>query len=243
MDAQRPPMRHARVPALPRLTNSTNVGEVERWGSVLSGGLLVAYGLSRRSWSGLLLAATGGVLAYRGVTGHCPVYGALGLSTADETDRMVRVETGLTVNRPPREVYEHWRRLEQLPRFMHHLASVEERSDGRSHWVARIPKGLGTLEWDAEIVEEREGERLAWRALPGGDVDNSGTVEFTETSDGETALHVVIEYRPPAGVAGKAVAHLLDPVFEQMVKEDVRRFKHLLEAGEIPTVEGQPRGA
>src|SRR5690606_4832794 len=135
-----------------------------------------------------------------------------------------------------------WWRLENLPRFMHHLRSVRELGGGRSHWVAKGPGPLPDVEWLAEITDEEENEVLAWRSLPGADVTNAGHVRFADAPGGGTEVRVRISYRAPAGAAGAAVARRLDPVFGQMVKEDVRRFKHLLEAGEVPTTEGQPSG-
>ena len=233
--------------AWPQASGSSriNVGRNERAASAVVGGLLALLGLSRFSVRGLLLAATGGVLLYRGASGHCPVFEALGHSTADADDvpQPAEVHTTLTVNKPRDEVYRFWRDVENLPRFMTHLEQVVRIDDTRSHWAARIPKDLGTLGWDAEVTEDEPGRRLAWRSLAGADVDNTGVVSFEDAPGGGTEVHVAIAYRPPAGAVGTAASRLLTPVFEQMVKEDVRRFKHLLEAGELPTTEGQPSGA
>lgn len=223
-------------------SSRVNVGKVERWISVLGGGMLTAYGLSRFSGKRMMLAATGGVLLYRGLTGHCPALGALGISTAREQPQPAHVVTALTVYKPREEVYAFWRELENLPRFMRHLESVRQLDGEYSQWSARIPGDLGSLSWQAEVIEERPGEKLAWRSVPGSEIDNAGSVLFREAPHGGTELHVTISYRPPAGAVGVAAAHLLTPVLEQMVKEDVRRFKHLMETGEIPTTEGQPAG-
>jgi uncharacterized membrane protein len=116
-------------------------------------------------------------------------------------------------------------------------------SDQCSHWVARAPRGLTTLEWDAETTEDRENELIAWRSLPDADVDNQGVVRFQDAPDGRgTEVHVSIQYRPLAGAIGDALARLLNPISSQLIKEDLRRFKRLLETGEIPTTEGQPTG-
>lgn len=227
-------------------TSQINVGPTERVVSVTGGLLLAAYGLRRFSLSGLTLAATGGALLFRGVTGHCPINAAIGRDSAaaDRGRPGVELRTTLTVDRPRDEVYRFWRRLENLPQFMHHLEDVRELDPRRSVWTAKVPKTSSTIEWEAEIEAEEEGRRLAWRSVAHADVDNAGEVRFEDAPGGRgTEVHVHISYRPPAAGAGRAVARLLNPVFEQMVKEDVRRFKHLLEAGSIPTTEGQPTGA
>jgi len=220
-----------------------NVGDAERVASTVGGALLALYGLSRRSPVGLALAGLGGVLVYRGATGHCPAFAALGVSTADgATPAPVQVVEAVTVAVPRERAYAFWRRLENLPRFMHHLERVRDLGDGRSHWVATGPGPLPDIEWLAEITEERENEVLAWRSLLGADMVNAGHVRFADAPGGGTEVRVRIAYQAPGGAVGASVAKRLDPLFGRMVKEDIRRFKHLLEAGEIPTVDGQPSG-
>lgn len=132
------------------------------------------------------------------------------------------------------EVYRFWRRLDNLPRFMTHLNRVTETPDGKSHWVAEAPAGLA-VEWDAEVINERENEVLAWRSLPGSDVVTAGSVNFDEARDGRsTQVSVNLQYAPPAGKAGAFIATLFGVEPSQTVREDLRRFKQLLEAGEIP---------
>lgn len=153
------------------------------------------------------------------------------------------IETSVTIGQPRAEVYAFWRNLENLPRFMKHLESVQDLGNGRSHWVAKSPVGGAPVEWDAEIVDEREGELIAWRSLPGSVVHNAGTVRFEPATGGRgTKVHVHLDLVPPGGAAGRLAASLLEPVTTQQVKEDLRRLKNLMEAGEIPTNEGQPVG-
>lgn len=168
----------------------------------------------------------------------------MGVSTAD-TGRTtaLEIDEAVTVNKPREEVYSFWRELENLPRFMRHIESVEALDEKRSRWTARVPKGLGTITWEAEITEDEPNERIAWRSLAGADIQNAGTVRFKDAPEGRgTEVHAQIRYRPPAGDVGALVTRLLDPANEQMVREDVRRFKHILEAGEAPSIEGQPTG-
>jgi uncharacterized membrane protein len=219
----------------------TNVGDIERLFSVIGGGALVLYGL-RRSLGSLALAIGGGMLVYRGMTGHCSIYENLGLSTVSGEGAGVTVETTVTVNKPVAEVYRFYRTLENHPHFVTHLESVRTTDNQRSHWVAKTLLRK-TIEWDAEIVEERENTLLSWRSLPGADVDNAGTVQFRELPGGRgTEVHVSLEYYPPGGVAGVALARLFNTITTQQLREDMRHFKQLLEAGEQPTIANQPVG-
>jgi uncharacterized membrane protein len=152
------------------------------------------------------------------------------------------IDASVTILRPRQEVYAFWKRLENLPLFMKHLETVEDLGDRRSRWVARTPAG-GRVDWEAETIEERNGELLSWRSLPGSRVYNAGTVLFENTSGGRgTSVRVHLEFVPPGGAAGRIAARLLGPITSQQVREDLRRFKNLMEAGEIPTTSGQSAG-
>jgi uncharacterized membrane protein len=155
----------------------------------------------------------------------------------------IPVEESITINRSPDNCYHYWRELEQLPRFMRHLESVRRLDERRSHWKAKGPAGA-SVEWDAEITEDEPGRRLAWRSVGAADVDNSGAVEFAPGPGGRgTTVRVSLRYAPPAGKLGAAAAKLFGAEPAQQIKDDLRRFKQLLEAGEIATTEGQPSGA
>ncbi len=224
-------------------SDHVNVGPGERVASAAGGAALVALGLGRGSLGGLALALGGGALVVRGLSGYCPVNEATGRDTSGERRDALDLTTAVTVQAPRGEVYAYWRKLQNLPTFMEHLRDVRRLDGGRSRWTADVP-GLGaTLEWDAEVVDDQEGERLAWRSVPGSEVENAGEVRFRDAPGGRgTEVEVRISYRPPAGDAGRALAGLLTPVFEQLVKEDVRRFKHVMEVGTVPTTDGQPSG-
>ncbi len=226
-----------------------NVGETERYASAIGGGALAIYGLTRGSLSGLVLGLVGGALVYRGVSGHCDVYEAAGISTAREGERGsrvsvpgnrgIKVEKSVTVNRPAGELYSYWRNFENLPNFMDHLESVTVQDDRRSHWVAKAPAGT-TVEWDAEIINEKENELIAWRSLEGADVDNAGSVRFEEATGGRgTVVKVALEYNPPGGGVGSLIAKLFGEEPSGQVQEDLRRFKQVMETGERATTEGQ----
>jgi uncharacterized membrane protein len=230
-----------------------NVGADERKVSVVAGGALALLGLSRRSLPGLALAALGGAIVYRGVSGHCHVYEALGIDTHNDDDGAppepseyfehgIHVEHAITIDKPRHELFAFWRNFENLPRFMRHLESVKVIDEKRSHWVARGPAGM-CVEWDAEIINEEPNELIAWRSLGGADVDSAGSVRFLRAPDDRgTQLRVVLDYIPPAGRVGKVIAELFGEEPKQQISADLRRFKQLMECGEVPTIEGQPRG-
>lgn len=231
--------------------SSVNVGEAERWASVIGGGALAVYGLTRGNLPGVALALLGASLVHRGTTGHCYAYDAAGVSTAPAVSdnpnvsvpagRGVKVEKTLTINRPVEELYSFWRNFENLPRVMTHLESVDDMGD-RSHWVAKGPAGT-TVEWDAEVFNEKENELIAWRSLDGADVDNAGSVHFKAAPAGRgTELRIVLKYDAPAGIVGTVIAKLFGEEPSQQIDEDLRRFKSLMEAGEMPSTDGQPTG-
>jgi len=217
---------------------------------MVGGGILTVFGLSRRSLGGLALAAAGGSLLYRGLSGHCSLYQALDINTAEQPGPATsvraghgfKVEQSMTINRPAADLYRFWRNFENLPRFMTHLQSVTVQGGNRSHWVARGPMGM-PVEWDAEIHNERDNELIAWRSLEGSQVDTAGSVHFRQLPGSRgTEVRIVLKYDPPGGKVGAALAGLFGASGECLVREDLRRFKQLLEAGEIPTTEGQPQG-
>jgi uncharacterized membrane protein len=144
--------------------------------------------------------------------------------------------------RAPAEAYEAWHDFERLPRFMTHLESVRQTGGGRSHWKAKAPAGR-TVEWDAEVVDDRPGELIAWRSLPGADVANAGTVRFSDApGDRGTEIRLELEYSPPGGARGATVAKLFGEEPDQQARDDLRRFKQVLETGEVLRSEGTPEG-
>lgn len=232
-----------------RARSNRNLSEVERWASVAAGAGLTVYGLTRFKRGGWMCAALGTMLLRRGVTAHCDVYDALGMNTAvDPADtraalrgsRGVNVLESVTINRPLEELYRFWRNLENLPRFMRHLESVAMREEGVSHWVARGPAGT-TVEWDARLIHDVDNKVIGWQSLEGSKVASAGSVNFDETSQG-TRVRVRLQYSPPGGKLGSAIAWMFGEEPGQQIREDLRRFKALLETGEIPTTEGQPSG-
>jgi uncharacterized membrane protein len=152
--------------------------------------------------------------------------------------RGIHVRAAITVNRSPEELYRFWHNFENLPRFMSHLESVQVIGDRRSHWKAKGPAGT-TVEWDAEITEDRPNERIAWRSLEGADVDNSGSVRFVKAPGGRgTEVHVEMRYDPPGGPIGAAIAKLFGQAPEQQLKDDLHHLKQVMETGEVVLSEG-----
>lgn len=154
----------------------------------------------------------------------------------------LELRAAVTVARSPQEAYDFWRGLERLPRFMHHLQSVEWTGEGRTHWTASAPV-KGRVSWDAELVEDRPGEVIAWRSLPGADVENSGSVRFSRApADRGTEVRVSLRYAMPAGRAGELAARLTGEEPHQQVEDDLRRFKQVLETGQVVRSDGSPGG-
>lgn len=197
-------------------------------GLLVGAGALIVYGLSRRSKSGTALATAGGVLAFKAAKSQS--------STHNST------KATFLVSASPQETYDLWRNFENLPRFMSHLKSVRVLDDGRSEWVARGPMDR-EVRWNAEITEDRENERISWRTLPGSEIQNKGFVEFrADPQDRGTFVTAQVEYSLPGGPVAAALVTALGKHPEFMLREDLRRFKALVETGETPTTAGQTHG-
>ena len=236
--------QHAAQQEEPRACSAApqNMSEMERYLSMLGGAALVIAGISVGRGKGLLAGGLGGALLYRGFTGHCHGYEALGIDTSEHApatavpaQQGVKIEKTIAINRPAEEIYALWADLERLPSIMQHLVSVKKLDDKRSHWVAKSSIGK-TLEWDAEIHNQRENELIAWRSLPGSEVETAGSVHFTPLgSHRGTAVKVSLKYNPPAGKLAAGLASWFGMGLEHDLAEDLRRFKSQLEAGEVPT--------
>ena len=227
-----------------------NVGNNERVFSAAAGAFLISSGISslfKSPISGLVKTAIGGMLLYRGASGHCPVYASLGKTSGVQHTQAINIRTSLIVNKPKDEVYAFWRKLENLPLFMKHIASVTEIDAKHSHWEASVPGNIGKVKWNAEIVKEEQGYMIGWQSIPNSMINNAGKVTFNDALNGQgTELEVVISYHPPAGELGAGVAKAFNGVFEKIVRQDVMNFKEYIEtkhnpkAGESTT--GGPTG-
>lgn len=212
-----------------------NVDKTERLFSLLLGSNVLTGGKGR---PGILRLLASGYLLYRGFTGHCPLYAAISRPGLPDTEKNINIRTTVQVNKSRQEVYAFWRRLENLPLFMQHLKSVHTDNNDISEWTARIPGGLGSISWRAQIVNEVPGEVLGWSSLPGSQIENAGKVEFRDTADGGTELRVIITYRAPLGDIGTRIANMFTPLFEKMVHNDVENYKIYIEKSRVPFVSG-----
>jgi len=227
-----------RRPRTKSVGSEVNVGRVERVVSGLAGAALIALAWRRARGRGVLFPL-GGSLIGRAVTGRCPVNRAMGRNSARGGSRAdpvlgpgegIRVEQSVTIDRPVEDLFRFWRNLENLPRFMDHLESVTVLSSQQSHWIAKGPVG-SKVEWDAEVYNEIEDELIAWRSLPGSDVDHAGSVHFIPIGESSTGVRVVLRYEPPAGRLGAAIAGLFGEEPSRQVADDLRRLKQVMEAG------------
>ena len=183
------------------LVPKVNVSTLERVASIAGGAALVVIGLRRRSRAGLSLAATGASLVLRGVSGWCALYGALGIDRAGAEDGKrgnlgVKVERAVIFDEPPGKLYTFWRDFRNLPTIMPNVDAVTVYPDGRSHWTVKGPAGT-TIEWDAEVINDKPNELIAWRTVPGARVEHAGSVRFEPQPSGGTLVRVSLQYDPP----------------------------------------------
>ncbi len=227
--------------AITRRNNAVNISQMERIASALGGGLLASAGILKRSPGGLAMALIGGDLLRRGITGHSYAYAAFGVRTAPkgqgaETTSIpyqsgIRIDRAVCIAHPRDEVFRFWRDFSNLPRFMQNLKSVTVLDKNRSHWVAIGPGGR-TFEWDAVIHNEIPDELIAWRSLPGSQVDSAGSVSFKDAPHGRgTEVKVELQYNPPAGAVGAMIASLIGQQPARQVQEDLKRLKEVFENG------------
>lgn len=225
---------------LERRADSFDQGPVDnqRLLSLAFGSGLLLGASSRRS---VPLALAGAVLLYRGTTGRWLFADLLSrwgasrqrhsaTSVAHRTG--IKIERAVTIQKSPEELYRFWRDPENLPRFMSQSVSIQRLSNLRSHWKVTSVAGA-SFEWDAEIINDVPNEIIAWRSLPGADVDHAGSVHFAGDERGGSRVEVVMEYRPPAGKAGAQIARLFGQEPAQVLEHDLQRFKQLMETGAI----------
>ncbi|MBC8141018.1 MAG: SRPBCC family protein [Armatimonadetes bacterium] len=231
-----------------------NVSDTERVISGVAGAVIAGYALTQTKntlGTALPLGLLGGYLLYRGATGNCPTYTALRTGTGQQTDSKIavipegqgiKIVKAMTIQKPASELYTFWRNFENLPVFMKHLEAVTVTDETHSSWTAKAPFGQ-TVSWDAEILSDEPNKRIVWRSLEHADIPNTGTVRFEELSAGRgTAVTVSLEYNPPLGMVGAVVAKMFGEEPGTQVHDSLRRFKELMETGELPTIQGQPNG-
>jgi uncharacterized membrane protein len=210
-----------------------NVGNTERWVSGLGGGMLILWGLRRASLAGLAVAAAGAALAWRGISGWCNVYGALGIDrgAAAVGNLGVKIDRSVVVAASPERLYRFWRTLENLPRIMTHLDLVETLSATRSRWRAKAPAGM-PIEWEAEIINDLPPTLIAWRTAPGAPVSHAGSVRFVAEGSG-TRIEVSLQYDPPGGALAHDIASLMGSDAGARIEHDLAEFKRALESGRL----------
>ena len=179
---------------------------------------------------GTILLGVGGYLISKGLTQRQTSKDSYDYTQGAQT-QTTRVEERVTVNRSAADLYHHWRHLSNLADIMSHLESVTEKTDTRSHWVVKGPLGTD-VEWDADITQDIQNQHIAWRAVRDADVQNEGSVTFTEAAGGRgTEVQVTLNYQPPGGKLGETVAKLFGEEPSQQLSDDLRRFKQRMETG------------
>lgn len=209
-----------------------NVGKTERILMIAAGTYLLYRALKKQHSNTKKVSETitAGTMLFRGVSGYCPAYAYMNKSKSGIVSGTgnASVSTSLTVNKPVEDVYNAWRKLENLPLFMKHLDSVMVIDETTSQWKAKVPGGLATVDWTAKIIMDEPNELLSWHSEPGSTVSNAGKVKFKDNGD-STDIEVTISYEAPLGEAGKVAAELFSPVFEAMLKTDIAGFKKYIE--------------
>jgi len=223
---------------------TVNMSDQARRLTVIGGILVTFYGLRQKSLIRWGLTGLGTNLVYQGLTGHSRLNKIMGINrylkgsnpnSAVQASESIKVRQSITINKTPQELYRYWRDFVNLPRFMTQLESVTVLSERRSQWKVSAPAGL-TVEWEAEIISDKENELIAWQSLPGARVSNAGSVQFKELSAGRgTEVKVEIDYEPPVGAIGAAIASLFGKAPSHQIQESLRNFKQIMEASEIPT--------
>ncbi len=144
------------------------------------------------------------------------------------------VGRSITIDRPASELFAYFRDFSNLATFMENVVSIEVLDAKTSHWVVKAPAGR-TVEWDARVTEEEQDRLIAWTADEGADIANSGRVTFTPAGARGTIVHATILYDPPAGIIGKVIAKMFQREPNMQARQDLKRFKQLMETGEVAT--------
>jgi uncharacterized membrane protein len=168
-------------------------------------------------------------------TAKDPSVTAAGIAADRDEDALVAKT--VTINRPRQTLYAFWRDFRNLPLFMENIESVTAIDENRSHWKVKAPADA-TVEWDSIIVEDIPGRVIEWRSVDDASVKNSGRIEFRDSTNGRGSwVSAVIAYDPPAGKLGRAIATLFGREPKLQARRDLRRFKQLMETGEISSSE------
>jgi len=217
-----------------------NVSGIERVASIAAGAALLAWAARRGTPRRLPTTITALGLLGRGAAGYCPINAATGRGRRRDHARRalagsrgIRVVESTTIDAPAWTLYDFWRQLENLPQIVPQIDRVDVVDDTRSHWTMRGPAGV-TLEWDARIINDIPGEKIAWESLPGSDIASAGSITFTPVGRGRTKVGVLLQYDPPGGKLGAALASIMGRAPAADVREGLRRVKQLIELGSAP---------
>lgn len=224
-----------------------NVSRGERWVSMAGGSALALYGLTRRSPLGALLAMSGGYLMLRGLSGRCTLYEMSEINTDHLNENTgLHIEKSVTVNEPLETAFAFWEKFDYLQRSLKQLQpdgdELRENGHGRQtlNWFSRLLFGQKP-KWPLEIVERRENELIEWQSVSESGAESHGTVTFVEAPGGRgTEVKIRFNYKPALGILGYTAASLGHKIVAQQVKEELRRYKRILETGVLPSVDGQP---
>ncbi len=203
---------------------------------MIGSGLLMLYGLSRRSLGGLFLAGIGGGLLYRqllskNVLPQKDSNASNHATRSKSSDQFIELEESIIIQQPIEDVFAFWSDLQNLPRFMDHIKNVHKLDDIRSHWQAFIPFTNQVIEWDAEITEFQPNELIRWQSVADADIFTRGTVRFQRLHNGNgTRVQATICYRPPAGLAAPIATQFLNNIPLDFIRTDLERFRRLLES-------------
>lgn len=226
-----------------RRDSEQNIGPVQRGASLLAGSTLVAVGLRRRGVGGAVVALAGADLLYRGATGYCHLLGAFEIDTnrrrTAPRSNWVEIQRSITIHRPRIDVYGEWREPQNQALVWKHFAEITNATDDGAHWRVDAPLGR-SLQWETRIVEDHAAELIRWEST-GGDLPNEGTVEFRD-APGEYGTEITLRVRfdPPFGPLGDAAARVFDDAPKLVLAKALRRFKSLVEAGEVASTDRNP---
>jgi uncharacterized membrane protein len=210
-------------------TNKKNVQTMERIISLLSGSAIILHAVRKKNRLLVPELIAGSYLFYRGYSGNCPVRELIERNR--ESGKVVNAKVNVTVNKPRAEVYRLWRNLSNLPLFMKHVESVHQVDSQVSDWTISVPGYLKTINWKAELVKEIPSELLAWKSLPGADIENAGKIEFHDALGKHgTEIRATLSYHPPFGKAGEKISHLFNPLFKKTITADLNNFKNFAES-------------
>jgi uncharacterized membrane protein len=217
-----------------RRGRAVNVGDNERMLSAIAGGALALYGLRRGSLGGLLIAGIGAALGYRGITGYCQLYDKLGVDAGGARRSVgnlgVKIDKEIVVNAPPERLYGIWRNFQNLPKILSHIERVEILSPNRSRWTLAAPVSIS---WEAELINDKLNELIAWRSVGSQWVEHAGSVTFQPIGNGGTRVDVSLQYDPPGGQIGHAVASLFAEDAGSKIEQDLGNFKRAVEEGRL----------